>query len=394
MASSDYSISWNASSVDEEEGHTLTWYIIVGIIYGSIILVTIVGNLLVILAFKRDRRINTKIANWYIVNLSVADLTVGLISLTINLIWLFDPEGWPFGEIPCKIYLFIDYVVTNVPVVTIIFISLDRYWLLTKKLEYPKYATKTKATVFIIFMWTFCITFFGVLTFAWIPITGFQEEIEYDWNCELEATYNFECQLFMIALFFFVPLLTIACFNFVVYRNIRERSKGFVQSKPVALATKKPAASTSNANAKPNDTDGSNTGLGKGTSDISLISLSVQNNIAKGTAVKTAKPADNKQKEFNRHRKAAITLAVLVGVFVVCLLPFYIASLLGTLCEECVGDLAWEITSNLFWCNSTINPFLYAAMNLYFRQNFVKFLGLDKCIFKKRTEPVTSFTDG
>ncbi|XP_072046312.1 LOW QUALITY PROTEIN: uncharacterized protein [Amphiura filiformis] len=248
-------------------------------------------------------------------------------------------------------------------------------------------------------MWTFCIIFFGVLTFAWIPITGRRRD-DYSWNCELEVTYNFEFQLFIIALFFVFPLVTIACLNIIVYRNIRERSKGFVRSKPVATsASKEPiSASNSSVNQEQIDDDGTNNSLKKGTSDLSLISLRVQKNDSKGASVKTARKTeksfvDKKHKEFNRHRKAAITLAVLVGVFILCWLPFYITSLLGTLCEICVPELAWEITSNLLWCNSTINPFLYAAMNLYFRENFIKLLGLKRCL-KKHSEPLTSSTEG
>ena len=378
---SDYSSSSNSSLEAAEEGYTLVRNMFVGIVYGSIILVTVVGNFFVILSFYRDQRINMKIANWYIVNLSVADFTVGLVSMTVNLIWLYT-DDWPFGEISCKLFLLVDYTVTNVSVCTIILISLDRYWLLTKKLDYPKYQTKTKSKVFIIFTWLFCFVFFGILTFAWIPITGFAEEIEYDWNCELEPTYNFEFQLFMIALFFIFPLFTIAWLNFIVYRNIRERSKRFVQSKPAASPNKDkqhmPAASSSSGSAldDPN-ANGSCNDLGKRQSDFPLVLLTVQADGSTENATKPDKPpVDKKQKEFNRHRKAAITLAVLVGVFILCWLPFYITSILGTLCEECVPELAWEIVNNLLWCNSTINPFLYAAMNLHFRENFSKYLGL------------------
>ena len=393
---SDYSLAFNSSLEDKEEGYTLVRNILVVIVYVTIILVTVIGNLLVILSFRRDRRIHRKIANWYIVNLSVADFTVGLVSMTVNLIWLLT-DDWPFQEIPCKLYLLVDYVVTNVPVCTIIFISLDRYWLLTKKLDYPKYQTKTKATAFITFMWVFCFVFFGILTFAWIPITGFAEEIEYDWNCELEATYNFEFQLFMIALFFIFPLITIACLNVIVYRNIRERSKGFVQSKPaISYDSDKQhqSASSLRPHAGHPTANRSNSELGKGPADLSMISLSVQTNGFAQNATKPVKPpVDKKQKEFNRHRKAAITLAVLVGVFILCWLPFYITSLLGTLCEECVPELTWEITSNLLWCNSTINPFLYAAMNLHFRQNFIKYLGLERYLKKHQDQTLSTTED-
>ena len=397
-SSPDYPDSLNSSyssyyDWDNYVAHTLTWYIIVGTILVSLFMVTIIGNLFVMVAFYRDRRINSKIANWYIVNLSVADFIVGLISLPLTFCWMIHPwEYWPFGEIICKIYLFIDYVATLVPALTIICISLDRYWLLTKKLDYPKVATKKKAAVFIVSIWTLCISVYGVLTFAWIPITGFEEVIEYEWNCELEATYNFECQVVIIVLFFFGPLVTIMYLNYIVYRNIRDRSTGFVQSKPTSVETKKEQSTSVDAK---NETDGSNTAPRKDSSDISMVSLKVQNSKSNVKSNRTAKAngTDTKQKEFNRHRKAAITLAVLVGVFIVCWLPFYLMVLLGTLCDYCVPDLAWTIASYLLWSNSTINPFLYAAMNPNFRDNFVKFLCLDK-LKKKQPASMTLSKSG
>ncbi|XP_022110792.1 octopamine receptor 1-like [Acanthaster planci] len=86
-----------------------------------------------------------------------------------------------------------------------------------------------------------------------------------------------------------------------------------------------------------------------------------------------------KRREFKRHRKAAVTLSVLVSVFVAMWLPFYVASLLAAICEECVSDLAWIVVNYLLWCNSTINPFLYALLVVQFRQNFLRFLGLRSC---------------
>ena len=370
MASSgsESSASWNSSAYAEED-FPLYRYIIVGIAYGIIIILTVVGNFMVMVSFYRDRHISSKIANWYILNLSVADFTIGLVSMTLNIIWWM-VDDWPFGKITCQIWLFVDYVSVTVPIYTIICISLDRYWLLTKTLEYPKYATKTKAIVFLVLMWAFCISFYGVVTFAWIPITGFAEEIEYDWNCELEATYNFEFQLFTISFFFLLPLFIIIYFNLVVYQNIRKRSKGFVRSKPAATLGATTTITGTVAKRSQPQTSGSKYELKKKLDDLPKTQ---DTNLVE----------DKKKADFNRHRKAAITLAVLVGVFVICWLPYYITTLLSIFCEECVHVMVWEVTNNLLWCNSTINPFLYAAMNIHFRENFIKLLGLQSW-FKNR----------
>ena len=142
----------------------------------SISLFTIIGNLMVMVAFYHDRHIDSKIANWYILNLSVADFLVCAFSLPITTHWTL--KGWWIHCTTfCQLYLLVDYVAVTIPVCSIICISLDRYWLLTKKLNYLKYATKTKAAVFLISMWALSFAFYGIVTYASLPITVFEAHV-------------------------------------------------------------------------------------------------------------------------------------------------------------------------------------------------------------------------
>ena len=144
----------------------------------------------------------------------------------------------------------------------------------------------------------------GIVTYAWIPITGFEELIDYSYNCELEATYNFPFQLFMIAFFFILPLVIIATLNLIIYLNIYRRSRGFVQTKPVAAQSRREltSASTSQQQSNINETNlgSSNPDTEKGVSE-STISITVQ--MKDQEEVKAAKPTVTKKRsEFNRHR--------------------------------------------------------------------------------------------
>ena len=201
----------------------------------------------------------------------------------------------------------------------------------------------------------------------------------------------------MIVFFFILALIVIAVLNSVVYLNIYRRSRGFIQSKPDASFSRKEQASVlyarEQSNASEANLGNANPGFENSISE-STISISVQ--IKNQKKAKTGKlyDADKKRPEFNRHRKAAITLAVLVGVFIVCWLPFYIASIVGAFCEECITHQMWFTVNYLLWGNSMINPFLYAAMNVYFRENFVKFLGLNRCKKKYPEAGKTILTSG
>lgn len=79
--------------------------------------------------------------------------------------------------------------------------------------------------------------------------------------------------------------------------------------------------------------------------------------------------------EAKRERKAAKTLAIITGAFVVCWLPFFIMALLLPLCESC--ELSDWIASIFLWLgyfNSTLNPVIYTIFSPEFRQAFKRIL--------------------
>lgn len=99
-------------------------------------------------------------------------------------------------------------------------------------------------------------------------------------------------------------------------------------------------------------------------------------------------PTGNKDKhiqKIRREHKAARTLGIIMGAFVICWLPFFIWYLSFSLCGEycyCPG-IVIEV---LFWIgyfNSTLNPLIYAYFNKDFREAFRNTL---VCIFCTRCE--------
>lgn len=79
--------------------------------------------------------------------------------------------------------------------------------------------------------------------------------------------------------------------------------------------------------------------------------------------------------EAKRERKAAKTLAIITGAFVICWLPFFIMAITLPLCESChIND---SISSFFLWLgyfNSTLNPVIYTIFSPEFRQAFKRIL--------------------
>lgn len=79
--------------------------------------------------------------------------------------------------------------------------------------------------------------------------------------------------------------------------------------------------------------------------------------------------------EAKRERKAAKTLAIITGAFVVCWLPFFIMALVMPICQDCViNDYMASFFLWLGYFNSTLNPVIYTIFSPDFRQAFARIL--------------------
>ena len=80
--------------------------------------------------------------------------------------------------------------------------------------------------------------------------------------------------------------------------------------------------------------------------------------------------------EAKRERKAAKTLVIITGAFVVCWLPFFVTALVLPICgDSCpLPDFVLSVFLWLGYVNSMINPIIYTIFSMDFRAAFKKIL--------------------
>ncbi|KAF4526909.1 hypothetical protein B566_EDAN008352 [Ephemera danica] len=117
--------------------------LIKGLIMGSIIVVAVLGNALVIISVVRHRKLRV-ITNYYVVSLAMADMLVALCAMTFNA--TVEITGrWMLGYFMCDVWNSLDVYFSTASILHLCCISVDRYYAIVRPLEYP--ITMTERTV-------------------------------------------------------------------------------------------------------------------------------------------------------------------------------------------------------------------------------------------------------
>ncbi|NXR12607.1 HRH3 protein, partial [Semnornis frantzii] len=210
---------------------------------GLLVLATVLGNALVILAFVVDRSLRTQ-GHFFFLNLAIADLLVGefwcagkgggLRSLALHVlppssvrvgcfcIPLYIPYvltgEWRLGKGLCKLWLVVDYLVCTASVFNIVLISFDRFICVTRAVSYRAQKGLTRNTILkMITVWIAAFLLYGPAILSWEHIA--QNSILPEGECHAEFFYNWYFLMIASTIEFFTPFITVTYFNLSIYLN-------------------------------------------------------------------------------------------------------------------------------------------------------------------------------
>ncbi|KFV19869.1 Histamine H1 receptor, partial [Tauraco erythrolophus] len=187
---------------------------------GSISLVTIVMNILVLCAVKTEKKLQT-VGNLYIVSLSIADLIVGAAVMPLNIVYLLSPVT-TLGLPACLFWLSMDYVASTASIFNLFILCIDRYRSVQQPLKYLKYRTKTRASLMILGVW--------FLSFMWvIPILGWhvfahngERKVKEKQVCETEFSEVTWFKVLTAFVNFYIPSIMMLWFYYKIYRAVQK----------------------------------------------------------------------------------------------------------------------------------------------------------------------------
>ncbi|KAK2863149.1 hypothetical protein Q5P01_002682 [Channa striata] len=155
--------SWNASGTDAfavihlnsswspDRGYSSAAIAGIAALVSFLILFTVVGNILVVIAVLTSRALKAP-QNLFLVSLATADILVATLVMPFSL--ANELMGyWYFGKVWCGIYLALDVLFCTSSIVHLCAISLDRYWSVTQAVEYNLKRTPKRVKCIILIVW-------------------------------------------------------------------------------------------------------------------------------------------------------------------------------------------------------------------------------------------------
>ena len=103
---------------------------------------------------------------------------------------------------------------------------------------------------------------------------------------------------------------------------------------------------------------------------LKLPSIDSDGSSSPGRHKKKGAGVSRKLAKFNKETKAAKTLGTVMGIFIICWLPFFVTNIIAGICPTCITnpEVTFAVLTWLGWVNSSMNPVIYACCSLEFRR--------------------------
>lgn len=373
-------LAGEAAAAGGARGFSAAWTAVLAALMALLIVATVLGNALVMLAFVADSSLRTQ-NNFFLLNLAISDFLVGAFCIPLYVPYVLTGR-WTFGRGLCKLWLVVDYLLCASSVFNIVLISYDRFLSVTRAVSYRAQQGDTRRAVRkMALVWVLAFLLYGPAILSWEYLSGGSSIPE--GHCYAEFFYNWYFLITASTLEFFTPFLSVTFFNLSIYLNIQRRTRLRLDGGREAGPEPPPDAQPSPPPAPPScwgcwpKGHGEAMPLHRG-SKPSASSASLEKRM------KMVSQSITQRFRLSRDKKVAKSLAIIVSIFGLCWAPYTLLMIIRAACHgHCVPDYWYETSFWLLWANSAVNPVLYPLCHYSFRRAFTKLL----CPQKLKVQP-------
>ncbi|XP_065092403.1 octopamine receptor beta-2R [Ochlerotatus camptorhynchus] len=347
-----------------------------------IIVAAIFGNLLVIISVKRHRKLRV-ITNYFVVSLAMADIMVAMMAMTFN----FSVQitgSWKFGSFMCDVWNSLDVYFSTASILHLCCISVDRYYAIVKPLKYPISMTKRVVAVMLLNTWISPALLSFVPIFAgWYTTDKHKEDVRKNPDSCLFIV-NKPYAVISSSISFFIPCTIMVFTYFQIFREANRQEKQLAMRQGTAMLMHQ-------HNAGGGRGPGGGGSGGGGTNGEALSGSGSSRTLTMHEVDAEQTPTKDRHLiKMKREHKAARTLGIIMGTFILCWLPFFLWYIITSLCDQCPNpDIVVVLVFWIGYFNSTLNPLIYAYFNRDFREAFRNTLDCIFCAWWRReTSPL------
>lgn len=172
---------------------------------------SVLENSLVIVLFVRDRSLRS-VKNYYVISLATADLLVGLVGVPSA---LAVSVGLPRNFHVCLLMTSLLLLLCTGSIMSLVAVTVDRFWAIVLPLAYPCIMTPTRARTFIFFAWLLA-TVVGLL-----PTLGWNRGVPPEPRCFFTEVTHPGYLVFIYFGTIVTPSLFMALIYIFIYRTVK-----------------------------------------------------------------------------------------------------------------------------------------------------------------------------
>ncbi|XP_030057666.1 substance-P receptor [Microcaecilia unicolor] len=181
--------------------------------YSFIVLVSVVGNIIVIWIILAHKRMRT-VTNYFLVNLAFAEASMAAFNTVVNFTYAIHND-WYYGLGYCKFHNFFPISAVFASIYSMTAIALDRYMAIIHPLKPRLSATATKVVICVIWVLAFLLAF--PQGYYAITENMIHRVVCYvEWPEDSTHVYQKMYQICVTLLIYFLPLMVIGCAYTVV----------------------------------------------------------------------------------------------------------------------------------------------------------------------------------
>ncbi|KAI7793488.1 adrenoceptor beta 3b [Triplophysa rosa] len=333
-----------------------------------VIFFTVMGNLLVIVAIARTPQLRTP-TNVFIISMAVADLIMGCVVQPLGTSVVVTGK-WLLGSTVCDFWTSVDVLCVTASIETLCAIAVERYVAVTKPLKHQVLLDKPRVGYIV------CVVWMVSSLVSFVPIMNHHSRASdndsrkcYDdpHCCDFHTNKTYAICSSVVS--FYVPLVIMVFVYGKVFavatRQLKRIHKDRQRFLSVSVEDSEKQYKTDESCGSPLPAD-----------------------------LDDRRPSPRPLKHVFREHKALKTLGIIMGLFILCWLPFFLFNIIKAFNREVLSQHVFLFFNWMGYVNSGLNPLIYCHSPEY-RTAFQNLLGckikrLDSDAMRQHLQTLTS----